>query len=341
MSQPTLLEAGLRHLSGPPTDEISPNGLVALAVMRDEGERLPFWLAYHRWLGIDHFCIVDHRSADDTPSLLARQIDVTVYRSDAPFGGEQGKFHWLANLIHACQHQRWLAILDGDELLVALPWCRAGLSRTVAKAEDEGASAIVATLVDCYPDKLDGGHRLSTPVWWHRSPWFDHGPYIDWSRPTGFPATIYGGIRERLFWPRWRDAPKWQRRLLWRGEPPCMSKVPLLRAGAQGRFVNNHRVDDVTVAKGTLAILHYKFEADLARRTDIALTERQYYRRSQEYRYFKPLLKQHRRSLISSRSHRLKTIHSLAEAGLCHWDYDRSQDVETSVAADQVLSQMP
>jgi hypothetical protein len=50
-----------------------PSTLVVLGAMHDEAHHVESHLDHHRALAVERFWIVDHRSADGTRELLARQ----------------------------------------------------------------------------------------------------------------------------------------------------------------------------------------------------------------------------------------------------------------------------
>ena len=64
--------------------------ILLLSTMRNERIRLPYFLAYYRRLGIDHFLIVDNGSDDGTREYLADQPDVSVWSATA--GYKQSRF---------------------------------------------------------------------------------------------------------------------------------------------------------------------------------------------------------------------------------------------------------
>ena len=51
--------------------------ILLFSTMRNERIRVPYFLAYYRRLGVNHFLIVDNGSTDGSREFLAEQRDVT------------------------------------------------------------------------------------------------------------------------------------------------------------------------------------------------------------------------------------------------------------------------
>lgn len=100
-----------------PTETELPK-LVMTAVLRDEADILPDWLRYHRAQGIAHFLILDHRSIDATPELLAEaeQTGWLTWFRESSLSRDQGR--WITTLARMAYDQHgadWVINNDGDE----------------------------------------------------------------------------------------------------------------------------------------------------------------------------------------------------------------------------------
>lgn len=319
MSPAADLEWAQRR-DGRPLAPVAPGEIVAIIVVRNEADRLPFFLDYHRWLGVDRFIMVDNASSDETWRILGQQSDVSRLWTDWPFSGADGKYRWCRELIDLNGPEGWTLILDADELVACPAWRAGGLKRVCRDAEAEGANAVVANLVDMYPERIEAGHGPDMiGPWWQTAPWFDDGPYLKWSRPNLLPYQIYGGVRQRLFWPRYRMIPPWPRRLRkWTLGPPYLSKVVLLKPTGGAYFVNMHQVEGAVPSAGLLPLLHFKFHGDFAGRVSEAVAGGQYFKDSGEYRAYARLLdKTGTVDMKGRRSRRFTGMASLVAAGLC------------------------
>jgi len=178
------LREGLRRLAGRdphapfrlPADvgrDGARRGVAVVAIMRDEAEYLPEWIAFHAMLGVRAFVIYDNGSTDGTAALLAgRDWGAEIRRLDwAAFDGLNATqalaySHALAN--YGAEF-RWMAFIDVDEFLFPL----------------EG---------DSLPDALarfEGQPCLSLP-------WFNFGPDGHATRPAG---PVIAAYRERAVFP--------------------------------------------------------------------------------------------------------------------------------------------
>ncbi|MDT0500404.1 MULTISPECIES: glycosyltransferase family 2 protein [unclassified Halomonas] len=94
--------------------------LAVAAIVKNEKDCLPEWLAYHRLVGACHFLIADNGSSDGTRELLAARDDVTLL--DVPTEGKvPPQLEAYERLLAACPS--WievLAFIDADEFLVPM-----------------------------------------------------------------------------------------------------------------------------------------------------------------------------------------------------------------------------
>ena len=320
-------------MSGPALESIPSTSLVAVTRARDEGWRFPFWLAYHRWLGIDHFVVIDNRSVDETANLLSVEVDVTLLHAPGDYAS-LGYVHWIGSVLAAAPPERWNLMLDVDELFVPTPWQRDGLREAVKQLEAQDADVVPALMVDCYPPRFPIPDEAVSPVPWMRAPLFDRGPYAYWSRRRRRPHLMYRGVRERLFWPQryWQKLlPKAIKRKFKIAKAPYIIKAPLFRQGPS-RGVWDHEAAFPTArrARQLAYILHYKFDVDFYRKVTLALKERQYFMGSAQYDAYQTLPK-NGVVLEVPRSRRFTGLRSLIEAGLC-WGVPVSAEAKKAIA---------
>lgn len=94
---------------------------VLVATMKNEGPYLLEWLAYHKSIGIDEFCIFSNDCTDGTNLILNRLDQMGVIRHyDNPLGprmdpqraaySRSGKMDWVRSA-------DWVLIVDADEFL--------------------------------------------------------------------------------------------------------------------------------------------------------------------------------------------------------------------------------
>jgi hypothetical protein len=337
---------GLFHVSGLPLGAIPATSIVAFTRARDEAWRFPFWLAYHRWLGIDHFIIIDNRSVDGTSALLSDEGDVSLLHAPGDYGGALGHFHWTKSVLKASPPERWNLLLDVDELLVPIPWCRNGIREVVENLEAQDVDVLPALMVDCYPANFPIPDEGASPVPWVRAPLFDSGPYGYWDKRKRRPHLTYRGVRERLFWPQryWqRLLPKFIKRKFGMSKAPYIVKDPLFRQGpSRSRgdhgtaFPANRRAQQLGY------ILHYKFDVDFFRKVTVAVKERQYYFGSAQYDAYDTLPRKD--VVLESRHSRPFTgLRSLIGARLC-WGVPISDEAKKAIAdspdADQAWAEI-
>jgi hypothetical protein len=313
----------LFHATGHDPRDINAD-IVAISVVRDEMWRLPFFLAYHRWLGVQHFILIDNRSKDGTFDYLRDEPDVTCVSAPGDYAGGTGQMAWLNWAICLGPPNRWRVVLDADELLIVPALQANALQPVIRELNREGAAIAVASLVDCYPGRFPLDPSMFQPVPWIRAPYFDAGPYFLWPSPEGEKIRqTYGGARERLFWPHWsrlrllsKVVPHPLRKHRFFSPPPYVFKMPLLRTVRGATFRDVHQSSGGPRSKNLFALLHYRFDIDLASKTAVALREKQHTGASRYYEPLARLLSHPKSELRFDGSRQFKGVRSLVDAEL-------------------------
>lgn len=102
-----------------PTDTRGPS-LAIVTCLKNEGEDLVEWLAFHRAIGIHRFVVYDNESTDAT----ARILDAVPFRDEIVVRRIADPSPQKAAFADAIERFRgtidWAAFIDGDELIVPL-----------------------------------------------------------------------------------------------------------------------------------------------------------------------------------------------------------------------------
>lgn len=246
---------------------------VLIAVVRNELHRLERFLDHHRDRGVQEFVILDNASTDESVAWLGSQPDVFVATIDRPFSW-QAKQGWITHVIEQIGTERWYLVLDADERLVYPGEERYDLADLTAQMETEGKWRIRGMLIDLYgPGPLlqsgDAAHEL-----------FDSDGYR--GSTTYCMRSIQGGPRMRAL--STPDFPL----------EPELTKYPLFRMGPGEVMANPHHLwpfDENYKSPCHLGLLHDKFGADLLKKIEQAVAERNYWNDSYEYRAYQAALK--------------------------------------------------
>lgn len=274
-------------------DQCRPQPMLLFSTLRNERIRLPYFLAYYRKLGIDHFLLVDNGSDDGSREYLADQPDVSLWTTR--HGYKQSRFgvDWVMHLLrrHGCGN--WCLTVDVDEFLV-FPFCETRPLRALTDWLDSSETrSFAAMLVDMYPK----GAMHEQPYREGQNPfeiaqYFDSGNYTISRNPGLGNLWIQGGPRARLYF---TEDPK---------EAPAMNKIPLVKWHPSYAYVSSSHMllprglnlvyEDAGGEKPSGCLLHAKFLDTFSVKAEEELRRGQHYAESQEYRAYREGIAQER-----------------------------------------------
>jgi hypothetical protein len=264
-----------------------------VSLVRDAEVYLEAWLAHYRGLGCETIALLDNGSRDRTVEIACAHPSVSVFRCGLPFDGwKRAMRRWL---IHRFARDRWCLCVDADEFF---DWPRSAavsLADLVHYLEAGGFTAVVAQMLELFPEVLgppgpEGAfrdhHRFFDLEGIDREPYRVDGNEIADARIE----TYHGGIRRTLF-----------------GFRPWLTKHPLFFCDDRVRpfFDDSHRVEGARVADLTAVLYHYKFAGDFRARVARAVREGNYYRNSLEYRHYAAVLEEDPDLRLARRTSRL------------------------------------
>lgn len=255
----------LRHVQGAAGPVGQPGDVVVVALVRDGAYYLEDFLRYYRGLGAAGFVFCDNGSSDGTLERLREEADCVVLQSTLPWGEVENRFRNHAAKVHCAG--RWCLYADMDEQFTFEGAERIGLPGLVRYLESRGQTALVAQMLEMFPDgplRAAAGWSLAESV--ERFRFHDlrevarydyHSPEVSFRYALGQNSVssdrikvMFGGVRKRVF-----------------GEDCCLTKHPLVFVGEGVEpGVHPHASAGVICADFTGLILHYKFAGDAAAR---------------------------------------------------------------------------
>lgn len=219
-----------RHLSCvlDRTHQIVPGDVRAFTTVRNEEERLPYFLDHYRALGVGHFLFVLNDCTDRSENLLKDQPDVSLWRAETSYKSARFGVDWTMWLQFKYGHGAWCLCVDADELLIYPHWQTRNLSSLTQRLQSQNVSALGALMLDMYPK----GHLGQQDYIPDQNPisllsWFDAGPYRVMRQRPAKNLWVQGGPRARMFF---ADDPR---------RAPTMNKLPLVHWNRRYAYLNS------------------------------------------------------------------------------------------------------
>ncbi|MEM1272575.1 MAG: glycosyltransferase family 2 protein [Pseudomonadota bacterium] len=269
-----------RHALTPRKVRVPGTGILCFSCIRNEAERLPYFLTHYRNLGVRHFLFVVNDSTDDSAAFLAGQPDTSVWETKQSYKQARFGMDWLGWLLGRFGSGRWCLTVDADELLIYPHWRDRPLQDLVAHLDAEDRQSFGALTVDLYPrERLSAAADAENPL--DALEWFDPGPYRQSTQRHLGVDLFQGGVRDRLLF---SSAPS---------RAPTMNKAPLVKWYWRYAYMNSThsllppRLNDVFSLpdQGVLsgALLHTKFLPSIVPRSAEEKERQQHFARSEAH----------------------------------------------------------
>ncbi|PJI85801.1 glycosyl transferase family 2 [Yoonia maricola] len=267
------------------TRHIGTDDVLLFCTFRNEDVRLPFFFDYYRKLGINHFLMIDNGSQDGGPDFARDQPDVSLWRTDAPYGDARYGVDWLTYLQGKYADGHWTLTVDVDEFFV-YPFCDTRPIRALADWLDASdVRSFGAMLLDMYPKGPVGQTtyaRGDDPF--ETASWFDPGNYVMTQNKLLKNLWIQGGPRARSFF---ATKPK---------QAPALNKIPFVKWRKPYAYVSSTHMmlprglnlvyDQQGGEKTSGVLLHAKFLNTFGARATEEAKRGEHYRKGQEYQSY-------------------------------------------------------
>lgn len=272
------------------TGQIAPSDILAFATLRNELERLPFFLDHHRRLGVKHFLIVDNGSDDGSAAYLKDQPDVSLWSTQDSYKLSRFGMDWLTWLQMRYGAGHWCLTVDADEALIYPDWETRKLDDLTQWLAARNIPSFGAIMLDMYPK----GPLSKQPYEQGQDPvevlnWFDADNYRRQRNPKFQNEWIQGGVRDRVFF---QSRPE---------RAPTLNKVPLVHWKRGYAYVTsthhmlppklNHVFDTQVDNRPSGVLLHSKFLYTIGQKSAEERERRQHFENSDLYAdYYQSLI---------------------------------------------------
>jgi hypothetical protein len=283
--------------------------ILLFCCVRNEVQRLPYFLAYYRKLGVNHFFFVDNGSSDGSDEYLANHEDVSLWTTTDSYKQSRFGMDWLNYLLGRFGPGKWCITVDPDEFFVYPRQDTRSLRELLHFCDSRRIGHMNCSLIDMYSNlplrETIYGQEMN-PI--EICPWFDPCGYIETRDHATSGYWIRGGPRRRLM-----NAVE---------SAPALNKTPLVKWSQSDRYISStHSLARKRLnyphARGlgiTGALLHFKFVSTFVDKADEEQVRRQHY--AGEYAAYAKSHGAGTVSLWTPESRRYTGWTSLADVGL-------------------------
>jgi hypothetical protein len=193
--------------------------------------RLPYFLDHHRRMGVAHFLFVDNGSTDGTLAYLAKQTDVSVWKTAASYRKARFGMDWMNALLMRFGSGHWCLTLDADEYLSYPHEDTRSLKELTDWLDANGEKSFAAMMLDLYAQgPLDQFSYTPGQAVTDALPHYDAFNY-SWNFSKKYrDIQIQGGPRARVLFGEDPDL------------IPYLHKVPLVRWNWRYAYVSSTHV---------------------------------------------------------------------------------------------------
>jgi len=302
------------HLTAIAVNDIPHDGVLLFSVIRNEFNRLPYFLDFYRKLGVSQFLFIDNVSDDGSLELLQQQDDCSVWSTSASYRDARFGLDWLTWLMIKYGHNRWCLMADADELLVFDGDDQHTLTDLTKSLDRLGQIGFGTLMLDLYPDGALGDQTYESggdprDVLTH----FDVGPYRQVRQLPKQNLWLQGGVRERVFFQSTPD------------QSPTLNKIPLIKWNRRFAWVNachsllparlNFQYDGPEGKIPSGALLHTKFLPEIVSKSETERARQQHFHTPEDFEgYYADILASP--NLMCDASVKYKNPRQLADLGL-------------------------
>lgn len=266
------------------TGRIRNSDVLLVCCLRNERQRMPYFLEYYRNIGVDHFLIVDNGSSDGFPEWARQFDDVSVWTTTASYKASNFGMHWCDYLLGRYGSGHLCVTVDPDEFLV-YPFIETRSLKALGQfLRDDNRDSLAVLMLDAYSDR-----PLAETVYREGADPFEVCPYVDrdgyiqtpgWGKGTW----VRGGPRLRTYF---RDKPE---------HAPALNKMPVV--WWRWYYTYNSSMHDARPWRLNLAhtpgevsttgcLFHFKFFAQLIDKADEERHRNEHYAGGREYRQYR------------------------------------------------------
>lgn len=315
--------------------------LTLFSIFRDEMYFCSAFFDHYRSIGVEQFLILDDGSKDGTREFLAAQDDCVLLEATLKFGQrirfrnfEKGYGYTSARagkklkctIPHVFLKDQFGLYVDADEFLLLPPKVN-NLKEVVQRLSSSGDVAVIAPMVDFFPEVLSTSGRIPSPPQssselFEANPYFDGKPLLDVKADGSFRCI--GEFKSaKLF--RQLSVQKDHSNVKPRKKKSGVGsrhKVPLLFHSSEIFRTGSHNVNVPVSSEVILTLAHMVFTENLTFKVQRATAWKAHSNGASKYFALGALIEKmsvNNTSLLDSDSRKFESADDLIDAGLMRW----------------------
>jgi|GEM_PF-4870613 len=284
-------------------------------IVKNEANRIPFFLKYYREAGVNRFFFLNNKSTDNTVEILKKEKDVHIVNVTGKLSEKQAL--WRKTILDKYGEDYWCVNTDIDEFLIFPYMEKLDFKKIIKKSEKQNIEGFGGYLIDMYSKKSIKNTEIPQDY-----KIFNEMGFFD--DPKKLKKYKYQDTCDRVF--------KCNRDI---------KKIPLVKWNKNIYLrMGHHKVTKINLSDKSFAVLHFKYASDFIKDVENQIKKINSYSMNiyQEY-FYQTLIKNSNLSLFNPKySVKYKNPYQLKRLGFGKIEKEKFIDKKFNMFKEYVMN---